>query len=178
MSDRQSRYKSPAEHTRAPKRSNHPAASPSTASESSRRGDNRTGSASARAKEATDLGHGDGKQGAGKLIAPFKAFIGAAAKIAEEEASQQRWLARIQAGREALRARYLGESRTQGVTGLNEEATQCSISELSQLMEDVSLEDDGLESESADEEGKGKNKDDDWVVVQEDFDVLVFLDDG
>ena len=46
-------------------------------------------------------------------------------------------------------------------------------------MEDVSLEDDGLlESESTDELDKGKKKDEDWVVVKEDFDVLVFLDDG
>jgi hypothetical protein len=45
-------------------------------------------------------------------------------------------------------------------------------------MEDISLDDESLMDESADEKGKGKKKDEDWVVVQEDFDVLVFLDDG
>ncbi|KAH0494524.1 hypothetical protein TgHK011_001141 [Trichoderma gracile] len=177
MSDRQSRYKSPTEQTRGPKRSGRPS-TPPTAS-SSRRGETRTGPASARAEEETaNLGKGHKNSGTGKLIAPLKAFVGAAAKIAEEEASQERWLARLEAGRAALRERYLGESRTRGVMGLDEEATHCSISELSQLMEDVSLEDDGLlEPESAEEQEKEK-KDEDWVVVQEDFDVLVYLDDG
>ncbi|KAK1251287.1 hypothetical protein MKX07_005842 [Trichoderma sp. CBMAI-0711] len=177
MSDIQSRrHRSSTEHTRGPKRSGHPS-TPPTAS-SSRRGETRTGSASARAEETANLGNGHGNTGSGKLIAPLKAFVGAAAKIAEEEASQQRWMARLEAGRAALRAKYLGESRTQGLIGLNEEATQCSISELSQLMEDISLEDESLMDESADEKGKGKKKDEDWVIVQEDFDVLVFLDDG
>ncbi|PTB67678.1 hypothetical protein BBK36DRAFT_1197551 [Trichoderma citrinoviride] len=177
MSDRQSRYKSPMEqHTRERKRGE-PQAAPATSSEC-RRGEDKGAPARVRAKE-TDLGNDNGNEGKGNLIAPFKAWIGAAAKLAEEEASQERWLARLQAGRAALQARYLGHDRPHGLTGLDEEATHCSISELSQLMEDVSLEDDGLlESESTDELDEGKKKDEDWVVVKEDFDVLVFLDDG
>ncbi|PTB79014.1 hypothetical protein M440DRAFT_1460697 [Trichoderma longibrachiatum ATCC 18648] len=177
MSDRQPRYKTPTEHTRSPKGSSNPS-TPSIVS-GSRWGESRTLAAKAGAEESIGPGNGNGNQGTGKLMAPLKAFVGAAAKIAEEEASQRRWLARLEAGRAALRERYLGEDRTRGLTGLNEEATQCSISELSQLMEGVCLEDEGLaESESPDEEGKGKKKDEDWVVVKEDFDVLVFLDDG
>ncbi|KAL6880832.1 hypothetical protein J3F83DRAFT_6584 [Trichoderma novae-zelandiae] len=176
MSDRQPQHQVPMERTRDRRRWKGLPQATSSAS-GSRRREPKTIPASIEAKE-TNPGNGDGNTGKGKLIAPFKALFGAAAKLAEEEASRQRWLERLEAGRAAFQARYLGQNKPQGA-GLNEEATQCSISELSQLMEDISLEDEGLlEPEPADERDKGKKNEEDWVVVQEDFDVLVFLDDG